>query len=201
MCLVCRAVIEEPEHANHFTRLGIDPLSPFDAEDTEARYIRLSRALHPDHQTVGDGDAQLAAVQRSAMLNEAYSTVLDEQHRHEYLLSLLDPDALEKNKTLAPDFLMEAMELSEELEDARTRGCRATIERIASLAKNEIDERMQNVTLACRHTMERIAAQQPHGKGEEGVPSRPLTLWNTEKIATLLHQARVYRRILRDTQR
>lgn len=201
MCLVCGSVLDEPAHANHFTRLGIDPLVPFDAADAEARYIRLSRALHPDHHGGTDADSQFAAVELSAKLNEAYTTLLDEQRRHEYLLSLLDPDALEKHKTLAPDFLMEAMELSEELEDARTRGCRATIERIASLAKDEIDERMKNVTMACRHTMERIAAQQAHGNGAGGVPSRPLTLWNTDKIATLLHQARVYRRILRDTQR
>lgn len=203
VCTGCGRLRPEPASGSLFGRLGLDPFEPFDADAAELRLLRLSRALHPDHQPAGDDDAQFLAVQNLSLLNEAWDVLSDDQRRGEYLLSLVDPEALERHKTLAPDFLMEAMELSEQLEAARSEGCGKTIARIAEQAKDEIDQRMQGVTLACRETIERIAALQGEPSSPPDVadlPSRPLTLWHTEQVATLLHQARVFRRILRDTE-
>jgi DnaJ-domain-containing protein 1 len=174
VCTGCGRLRPEPGGSSLFGRLGLDPFQAFDAESAELRLLQLSRALHPDHQPADDSDGQLLAVQNLALLNEAWDILRDDQRRGEYLLSLVDPEALERHKNLAPAFLMEAMELSEELETARSEGCGKTIARIAGDA--------------------------PSAPDVADLPSRPLTLWHTEQVATLLHQARVFRRILRDTE-
>lgn len=216
-CFACGKLLEESADAHHFARLGVTPLEALDEDKLEANYLRLSRLLHPDFQGSSDAATQALAVSHSATLNHAYRTLRDEQARHEYLLELLEPGALEKHKQLDPAFLMEAMEVNEELEQAHEDGCADTVNRIASMARDEIDERMQNVAAACSATFERIAADEGHAPhadpeaaadtsptprhGDElaGAP-RPISAhWDSEEIATLLHQARVYRRILRDT--
>ncbi len=204
-CLGCGALLDESADSHHYARLGLSPLQVVDEDTLEAAYLKLSRRLHPDHQPAGDADAQRRAIRNSALLNEAYETLRDEQTRHEYLLELFHPGSLDKHKTLDPEFLMEAMEVDEELEQARIDGCADTVGRIAGMARAAIAERMAGVTFACRDTMERIA--NAHAGDDDALPAdiggvpRPLAArWNTEEIATLLHQARVYRRILRDTQ-
>lgn len=197
-CLHCGRLLEEPAGTNDFERLGLSPDVPFDAAAAERNYLRLSRALHPDFKTGGDAAALELAVSHSAALNEAWRTLTDDQARAESLLELHHPGALERHKTLAPDFLMEALELSEEIEQANAEGCAETIRRLASEARRALETRMSGVAAACGSTIARIARA-----GEmPDVPERERRLhpheWNSARVATLLHQARVYRRILRD---
>ena len=174
-CLACGRLLEEPGDADHFARLGA-PRSPrVDRAALEAAYIRLSRLLHPDFHG-GEGEAALERANRgSALLNEAWSVLTDDQARHEYLLELLDPGALERHKVLPPAFLAEALELSEELESAQS----ADDARAAAAVVGRVREAM-----AVR----------------EAVLDDPAT-WgagDTARIARLLHEQRVDGRILRD---
>jgi molecular chaperone HscB len=166
----------------------------------ELNYLKLSRLLHPDFQAGVDEPTQGLAVRNSALLNEAWKTLNDDQLRSEYLLELYDPGVLERHKTLSPEFLMEAMEVSEELDDAQIQGCKETIRKIAGSARSEIETRMKDVASACSATIARIAHEGP--EPGETLPAKRLNPhdWNTDQIAVLLHQARVYRRILRDTE-
>lgn len=200
---MCGLLLEEPDDCNHYQRLGQSPFGQFNAERAESIYLSLSRRLHPDFHGEGDERTKALAVSHSALLNEAWRVLTDDQLRAEYQLELHDPGALDRHKTLSPAFLMEAMELSEELEEAHDRGCIETIQRIRTEAEQAISERMDGVNAACIHTIGRIA-REAHVPGSEraSLPSTLLTphQWNTEQIATLLHQARVYRRILHDTE-
>lgn len=197
-CRACGEVLDEPTGADHFARLGLDPELPFDPELAERHYLQLSRLLHPDFQADEDDEAMFRAVSHSALLNQAWRVLNDDQQRAEYLLEMHHPGALERHKTLSPEFLMEAMELSEELEDGRKRGCSDTISRITRETRRALESRMTGVTQACMATIERIAHEQdPPGVAERDRLAHPHE-WNAKRIATLLHQARVYRRILRD---
>ena len=175
-CLACGALLEERGDADHFRRLGIAPAATVDPDAIEMRYLKLSRLLHPDFQTGKPADVQNRAVSGSARLNEAYHTLLDDQQRLEYLLALLDADALERNKTLAPAFLMESMESSEEIEEARGEGDNATLQRLADAMNGAIDTRLARAT--------------------EQLTGDP----DCNAVATLLHETRVFRRMLRDTR-
>lgn len=174
-CLACGRLLDEPADADHFARLGA-PRSPHvDRDALEAAYIRLSRLLHPDFHG-GEGEAALERANRgSALLNEAWSVLTDAPSRREYLLELLDPGALERHKVLTPAFLSEALELSEELEDSQRgedpRAAAAVVERVRQAMRER-----------------------------DSVLDQP-SAWSapdTARLARLLHEQRVYRRILRD---
>lgn len=199
-CLACGLILDPGRHSEHFGSLGLDSLAAFDPTMAELNYLKLSRLLHPDFQAGVDEPTQGLAVRNSALLNEAWKTLNDDQLRSEYLLELYDPGVLERHKTLSPEFLMEAMEVSEELDDAQIQGCKETIRKIAGSARSEIETRMKDVASACSATIARIAHEGP--EPGETLPAKRLNPhdWNTDQIAVLLHQARVYRRILRDTE-
>lgn len=168
-------ITAEPDGASLFDRLGLEPSPRVDAAEIERRYLALSRHLHPDFQARAGADVQQLAVHNSALLNEAYKTLLDDQRRLEYLLSRHDPDALDRNKTLDPAFLMESMEISETVEKAGDDGDTDELARLAKTYRAAVDERLDEAVV-------HLDADPP----------------DVDRAATLLHEARVYRRILRD---
>jgi len=172
-CLACGSVLDEPADADHYTRLGLVPEDPFDPDAVETRYLQLSRALHPDFHSNADPADRERANRNSALLNEALNTLTDDTARAEYRLGLVDSEALERHKQLDPTFLMEAMELSEEAE-----GCdAATRDRLGGQVRGEIARRSARLA-------------------EKGAWSPP----DTAVLAVLLHELRVYKRILRDLE-
>jgi molecular chaperone HscB len=176
-CLQCGRVLEEPAGATHFQRLGAPAAAGVDRAALERTYLRLSRLLHPDFH--GGADARLLdlAVANSALLNEAYALLGDDEARAEYLLSLHDAGALERWKALPPAFLAEAMERSEAVEEAAASGDRAVLARLAADARDEIAARRAQL-----------------GDPQAWAPP------DTRRLATLLHELRVFRRILRDAE-
>ncbi|MGQ0554090.1 MAG: DnaJ domain-containing protein [Planctomycetota bacterium] len=176
-CLACGAVLEEPADATHYQRLGLPAEVVLDAAALERNYLRLSRALHPDFHGAADEPLRERVNRHSAHLNEAHGILADEQERAEYLLTLRDPQALERWKALAPAFLAEAMEVSEEVEQARGPEQLAARQALAQRAQSELARR-------------RAALREP-------------AVWNpldARQVATWLHEARVWLRILRDIE-
>jgi DnaJ-domain-containing protein 1 len=176
-CLACGRVLNEPEGADLFARLGLQQRIDLDADLLEANYLRLSRALHPDFHGGADTELRELANRNSSLLNEAQRVLTDDQARAEYLLECIDPAALERWKTLAPDFLMQAMELSEEVEQARGPDA-AQLSGLVARLRAEIAPRAAALADAASWTTP-----------------------DTRRLATLLHELRVLRRILRDAER
>ena len=93
-----------------------------DAKLLRRRFFEKSREAHPDHFVNSSSDEQEGALQSSAELNTAFKTLNDEDLRMQYLLQqkgLLIPD---EKFALPPSFLMEVMELNEELSEAQETG-------------------------------------------------------------------------------
>ena len=72
---------------NHFILFGLDPCFDIDLKALNARYRELAQASHPDRFINDSSEKQREAVQRSALLNEAYKTLKNPVTRAEYLLS------------------------------------------------------------------------------------------------------------------
>ena len=107
---------------NPFEIIGMEPGIDINEEDLEERYLRLSRDYHPDFNQGLAAEQQVAMLTRSAELNDAYRLLRNPWSRAETTITILDPEAMEATKTLQSDFLMEAMEMREEVEDATPDG-------------------------------------------------------------------------------
>lgn len=94
---------------NYFEILGIKPAFQIDAAQLKKAYFAVSRATHPDHY---EGDSQLAE-EKSAQVNLAYATLKDPLKRMAYILNM--HGLLSENDTMSPDFLMDMMEINEQL--------------------------------------------------------------------------------------
>ncbi|MCG9735225.1 co-chaperone HscB [Pseudoalteromonas shioyasakiensis] len=81
-------------------------------------YLELQRAVHPDRHASSSGRDKLLAVQNAAEINDALQTLKHPVKRAEYMLSELGVDIRAEQQTLQdPLFLMQQMELREELEE------------------------------------------------------------------------------------
>ncbi len=104
---------------DHFERLGLPRRFSVDADAIEREYLARSRALHPDFHQLGTGGEQRASLDLTAALNEANLTLRDPVRRAEYLLTLHGGPTGLQEKSLDQMFLMEMMDIREQLEVAK----------------------------------------------------------------------------------
>ena len=107
---------------DHFERLGLPRRFSIDPAVLEAAYLDRSRAVHPDFHHGGSGGEQAASEALTAAVNEAYTTLKDPFRRAEHLLTLLGGPTAAEVKDIPPAFLMEMMDLREEIEQADAAG-------------------------------------------------------------------------------
>jgi molecular chaperone HscB len=87
----------------------------------DARWKDLQREAHPDKFSAQGAAAQRIAMQWSVRINEAYQRLKDPVKRAAYLCELHKaPINAENNTAMPAAFLMQQMELREELDDAKT---------------------------------------------------------------------------------
>ncbi len=91
-----------------------------DLATVNQRYLELQRAVHPDRHSHASERERLLAVQKTAEINDALETLKHPLKRAEYMLAELGVDIRGEQQTLQdPVFLMQQMELREELEEIR----------------------------------------------------------------------------------
>lgn len=80
-----------------------------------ARFRELQKAVHPDRFSAGTDQEKRQSMQMATLVNEAYETLRSPLRRAIYLLELKGV-TIEHNPQLPPEFLMEQIELREDLE-------------------------------------------------------------------------------------
>jgi molecular chaperone HscB len=92
-----------------------------DSDTLSEKYLELQKATHPDRFASGSDQEKRLAAQMTARINEAYETL---GHPLRLAIYLLEQESIEieHNPTLDPMFLMEQIELREELEDIGESG-------------------------------------------------------------------------------
>ena len=113
-----------------------------DTDELTVRYRELQRRVHPDKfANASDQDRRLS-LQMTAQINEGFHTLKDPVRRGRYLLSLRGIDlGDETDTTMDPAFLLEQIELREELEEVRQAD--NPHKQMAELA-NRIEQRLQD---------------------------------------------------------
>jgi molecular chaperone HscB len=109
---------------NHFELFDLPVRFGIDSELLERGYRALQRDVHPDRFAGGGDDARhRVALQASARVNEAYTTLKSPVQRGRYLLTLAGIDALDETDTVLPlAFLQTQLERREAADEAKAAG-------------------------------------------------------------------------------
>jgi molecular chaperone HscB len=104
---------------NHFELFGLAPAFALEAEALERSYRKIQSEVHPDRFAHAGEAERRASLQWTTRVNEAYRTLKDPVQRAKHILDLHGVDvAFETDTRMPADFLMQQLELREELERA-----------------------------------------------------------------------------------
>ena len=109
-----------------------------------SKFFELSRKYHPDYFVREFADAQAEALEKSALLNKAFKTFQNPDETIKYVLQLKGLLEEEEKYELPPDFLMEVLEINEELMDKEELQNPQLESRITDL-QNEIYEPVKEI--------------------------------------------------------
>src|SRR5262245_7491389 len=127
---------------NYFEILGVERKYHLTAEELERRFHERSRQLHPDKHMKADAQTRVKSALATSELNQAYRALRDPVRRAEYLLELEGiklSDERDGHK-VPPAFLMEMLELREELGEAKAEGDQGKVRELAAGVRQRRDE-------------------------------------------------------------
>jgi molecular chaperone HscB len=102
---------------NYFELFEIPVQLKVDKATLPRKYFELSRKYHPDFFVSGTEEDKSGALEKSALLNKAFKTFQNPDETIKYVLQLKGLLAEEEKYELPPDFLMEVLEINEEIMD------------------------------------------------------------------------------------
>ena len=102
---------------NYFELFGLSPQFTVDLPDLATRFRELQKKFHPDKFARSSDSERRMASQMAAQINAAYQSLKSPLERGRYLLKMsgIELDD-EKDTQMNPVFLIEQMELREQLE-------------------------------------------------------------------------------------
>lgn len=103
---------------NYFELFAIPVQLRVDSKALAEKFFELSRKYHPDYFVNKENKDQAEALEKSALLNRAYKTFQNHDETIKYVLQLKGLLEEEEKYELPPDFLMEVLEINEQLMDA-----------------------------------------------------------------------------------
>jgi molecular chaperone HscB len=103
---------------NYFEIFGIPVQLKVDKSDLQRKYFELHKKFHPDFYGNATPSEQDHALEITANLNKAYKTFQNPDETIKYVLQLKGLLEEEEKYQLPPDFLMEVLEINEQLMDA-----------------------------------------------------------------------------------
>ena len=138
---------------NPFELFSLPVSFQIDPTQLSQQYLQLQKQLHPDNFSTASEQEQRLALQKSTQVNDAYQILKDPILRAEAILSLaLDKAVDSENTTHDLEFLMQQMELREQLEQAQQQVQKSYQENIKTLS-DSIEQQDWNST---KQTIDRL---------------------------------------------
>jgi len=107
---------------SHFDLFGLPPAFALDKEALEKAYREIQSQVHPDRFAHAGDAERRASLQWTTRVNEAYRILKDPVQRAKHILELHGVDVeFETNTQMPTDFLLQQLELREELEAAQQK--------------------------------------------------------------------------------
>ena len=133
---------------NYFEIFGVPEFYDLDLAELSSRFRKLQSAIHPDKYASASDMERRLSVQKSALINEAYLALKSPLQRARYMLTLRGVDLSSDTSTaMAPDFLMQQMELREELEQVkRSQDPLSRLEEVTGKINKILDQQKQTIS-------------------------------------------------------
>lgn len=104
---------------DYFKFFDIPPRFFIDKKALRLQFIKNSRTYHPDFFTLDDDNKQEEVLRLSTLNNEAYKVLSDDRKRMHHLLALHEMFPEEGKAKVPQDFLIEMMDVNEQLMEAQ----------------------------------------------------------------------------------
>jgi len=130
---------------NYFELFSFAESFVIDQDQLAEKYRALQSELHPDRFANASDQERRISVQTTAYVNEAYTTLKSDLKRSHYLLKLSDIEFNADTETSSDaEFLMQTMELHEQVEDAS--GAENPLDALDALSKQLKQQQQQLVS-------------------------------------------------------
>ncbi|MBH1961672.1 MAG: Fe-S protein assembly co-chaperone HscB [Rhodocyclales bacterium] len=131
---------------DHFALFELPRQQALDMGELDQRFRRLQSVVHPDRYVQAGETEKRLAMQWATRVNEAYQTLKPAGQRALYLLNLLgfDPQ-IESNTAMPTAFLVQQMELREEVMAARAAGDENALDAAHQAMRREVAEAQQEL--------------------------------------------------------
>ena len=130
---------------NYFELFGIPvQLKPKPAQ-LSGKFFELSKKFHPDYTANEPAAIQAEALEKSALLNKAWKTFQNSDTTIRYVLMEKGLMQEEEKYELPPDFLMEVMDINEQLMDFDASSDKDQLATIISQLSSEIYEPVKEI--------------------------------------------------------
>ncbi len=130
---------------NYFELFEIPASLKIDSTQLSKKFFELSKKFHPDYTVNESAEVQAAALERSALLNKAWKTFQNPDALIKYVLMEKGLLQEEEKYELPPAFLMEVLEINEQLMEMDEATDRAQLSSIISQLSSEIYEPVKEI--------------------------------------------------------
>jgi len=131
---------------NYFEFYGLPESFEIDAAQFKKKFYELSKKYHPDFYAAESAEKQDEVLQLSTLNNKAYQVLADPAKRTEYILREHQLLAEGDKYPLSPDFLMEMMDLNEQITDAEDEATINTIKTSVKEASGQLEAELAEQT-------------------------------------------------------
>ena len=113
---------------NYFELFDIPVQLKPPVSDLKARFFSLSRQFHPDFHSQSEETLKMEMLEKSSQLNKAWKVFQDPDETLKYVLQLKGLLAEEEKYNLPSAFLMEMLEINEQVADAKMEGDQGAVD-------------------------------------------------------------------------
>lgn len=124
---------------NYFELFEIPIQLQVNSQDLRKKFLELSRRYHPDFYVQSGEQEQAEVLEKSSQVNKAFKTFQDTDDTIKYVLQLKNLLEEEEKYELDPEFLMEVLELNEQVMELEMEPEASQLERVERQSTQLLD--------------------------------------------------------------
>src|SRR5215203_6516625 len=136
---------------NYFELYGLPVLMKVDPSEIKSKFYELNRKYHPDFHAKSDEVSQAEALEKSADINKAYKIFQNTDDTIKYVLQMKDLIHDEEKYELDPEFLIEVMDINEQLMELESgadkealEACEQQTKELLTQIYNDVEQIVEN---------------------------------------------------------